>query len=317
MDSSLLDAEEKDNTLTLQNEFLRHLLLTQDSMKQEKSAGGQEGIPTVVIKPCPGMCMKTRTVNGEKVFINICYSENVPEPKDLTDDELLKVLESEDPTKFRIPMSIGEPHAELDKSGGGCTVYDVVINPNFFNKINTSELFKTFFLTIMCEGIESKYDVLLKRDWIFLKNRKSLGKLAEQHIRTKSTPLIVDMESTNQLPAEQPEKKNLIEEIQKQDEELNKKAPEPIFSIIQEPVEGYPEYLVAEISLPEIKTAQSVTLKLGEDRLLLTTRSHVYYMDIFLPYDLVQDDCGAQFDKESKVLTVTMPVKPKEIVQQI
>ena len=39
----------------------------------------------------------------------------VPEPKDLTDDELLQVLDSEDPTQFRIPMSIGEPHAEIDK----------------------------------------------------------------------------------------------------------------------------------------------------------------------------------------------------------
>ncbi|KAH9525176.1 PIH1 domain-containing protein 1 [Bulinus truncatus] len=306
MDSSLLAGEEN----VLENDFLKHLLLNQDNIRQQQKKAGHEGIPTVIIKPNPGMCMKTRTVNGEKVFINICYSENVPEPKDLTDDELLKVLESEDPTKFRIPMSIGEPHAELDKSGEGCTAYDVVVNPNFLAKIKNNELFKTFFLTIMCEGIESKYDVLLKRDWIFLKNRKSIGKLIEQHIRTKSTPLIVDMEG-DQLPVEQPEKRNLIEEIHKQDEELNKKAPEPVFSIIQEPAEGYPEFLVAEIALPNIKTAESLTLNIGEDRLLLTTRSHVYYMDIFLPFDLLQVECGAQFNRESKILTVTMPVKPK------
>ena len=40
----------------------------------------------------------------------------VPPTKDLTDDELLKVLESDDVTQFRIPMCIGEPHAEVDKS---------------------------------------------------------------------------------------------------------------------------------------------------------------------------------------------------------
>lgn len=40
----------------------------------------------------------------------------MPPAKDLTDSELLKVLDSDDLTQFRIPMSIGEPHAEIDKS---------------------------------------------------------------------------------------------------------------------------------------------------------------------------------------------------------
>ncbi|CAG5121803.1 unnamed protein product, partial [Candidula unifasciata] len=256
-------------------------------------------------------CMKTRTDTGEKVFINICHSEDVPEPKDLSDDELLKVLESEDPTQFRIPMSIGEPHVELDKTGGGCTAYDVIVHSNFLKKMDKSQLFKTFFLTIMCEGIEEKYNILLKRDWIFLKNRKFVGKLAEQNVRTKSKPLIMDMDSVgDQLPEEQPEKRNLITEVQEHEEMLIKKAPEPKFTIIQEPHEGYPEFLVAEIHLPNIKTAQSLTLDVGEDRLLLTTRSHVYHLDIFLPFDLISEECGAQFDRVSKVLTVTMPVKP-------
>jgi len=39
----------------------------------------------------------------------------VPAPKDISDEELLKLLETEDPSGFRIPMSLGEPHAELDK----------------------------------------------------------------------------------------------------------------------------------------------------------------------------------------------------------
>lgn len=33
----------------------------------------------------------------------------------MSDEELIKLLESDDPTGFRIPMSIGEPHAEIDK----------------------------------------------------------------------------------------------------------------------------------------------------------------------------------------------------------
>ncbi|BFZ25350.1 hypothetical protein BsWGS_28389 [Bradybaena similaris] len=282
MNEQFLNLENEDNVYT--DALFKRLLLqsgsngTGDPSSHVKTS---DGVPYIVIKLKPGFCMKTRTDTGEKVFINICQSGDVPEPKDISDDELLKVLESEDPTHFRIPMSIGEPHVELDKSGGGCTAYDVVVHSNVLKKLDASQLFKTFFLTIMCEGIEVKHNILLKRDWIFLKNRKCVGKLAAQNVRTKSKPLIMDMD----------------------------RAPEPKFTIIQEPHEGHPEFLVAEIHLPNIKTAQSLTLEIGEDRLLLTTRSHVYHLDIFLPFQLVSEECGAQFDRVSKVLTATMPVK--------
>ncbi|RUS76933.1 hypothetical protein EGW08_015306 [Elysia chlorotica] len=310
MSETILDqGDERDH---LSDDLLRRLLLnspSQGSVDTPQQVSG--GVPYVTIVPVPVMCLKTRTDKGEKVFINLCESGNVPEPKDLTDDELLQVLDSEDPTQFRIPMSIGEPHAEIDKSGSGCTAYDVVVNPKFMEKMKKSELFKTFFLTIMCEGIESKYDILLKRDWVVLKNRKCVGKMAEQQIRTKSKPLIMDMnnEVPDQLPSDQPEKRNLIEEVQQHEEDLMKRAPEPKFTIIQEPSEGHPDFLVAEIHLPNIKTAQSLTLDIGEDHLVLTTRSHTYHLDIFLPFNLVTEDCGAQFDRTTKILTVTMPVQ--------
>lgn len=62
----------------------------------------------------PGFCIKTNSSQG-KVFINICHSPSIPPPADVTEDELLQMLE-EDQAAFRIPMSLGEPHAELDAS---------------------------------------------------------------------------------------------------------------------------------------------------------------------------------------------------------
>lgn len=61
-----------------------------------------------------GFCIKTNSSEG-KVFINICHSPSIPPPVDVTEDELLQMLE-EDQAGFRIPMSLGEPHAELDAS---------------------------------------------------------------------------------------------------------------------------------------------------------------------------------------------------------
>jgi len=47
--------------------------------------------------------------------------------------------------------------------------------------------------------------------------------------------------------------------------------------------------------------AASLTLDIGEDRILLETRSNVYRLDIYLPFLLLQDDCTAQFNRGTKV----------------
>jgi hypothetical protein len=49
------------------------------------------------------------------------------------------------------------------------------------------------------------------------------------------------------------------------------------------------------------KATNSIELDIGEDRILLQTRSNVYYLDIYLPYDLIQEECGAQFNKKTRV----------------
>ena len=40
----------------------------------------------------------------------------VPSPKEITDEQLQSILQSGDPTQFRVPLSLGEPHIEKDNS---------------------------------------------------------------------------------------------------------------------------------------------------------------------------------------------------------
>lgn len=321
MDSSLLNSE-FDGDDALLGKLLMESGLNPSQLGMPQMEAGAEGsstvggVPVTRITPTPGFCVKLKTTSDEKVFINVCQSDKVPPTKDLSDDELLKILESEDMTQFRIPMCLGDPHAELDKSGGGCTVYDVIVHTDFIKKLQTNNLFQTFFLTISCEGIEEKYKTQLKREWVILKNRRCVGKLQEQTVRSKSKPFIMDMddraESASAVDAGR-KTTGLIQEVEESDrKEIEKKrAPEPKFSIMKEPAEGHPEFLVAEIHLPQVKTAQTITLDVGEDRILLETRSNVYHLDIYLPYNLVQEEVGAQFDRCTKILTLTMPVQPE------
>ena len=47
--------------------------------------------------------------------------------------------------------------------GKGCTVYDVVVNPSFFETMHSREILMGFFLTVVLEGLEAKYNISLDR----------------------------------------------------------------------------------------------------------------------------------------------------------
>lgn len=251
--------------------------------------------------PVPGFCLKTKTSKSEKVFLNICKSEEITPPKDITEEELIKLIEQQDAAdaafQFRVPMSLGEPHTELDNAAEACTAYDICVNPEFLKKLLEKPTFMGFFISIVIEGLEGKYDIKLDRNCKMLKNKKFMGKISEQFIRVKSKPLIAEVNSSENQKGQ--EQMNKIEEL---------KHITPKYRIVREPAEGEVEFLVAEIELPKIISAKSVTLDIGEDRILLSTRSGIYHLDIYLPYSLNQEECGSQFDKKTKVLTITMPV---------
>lgn len=250
--------------------------------------------------PKPGFCLKTKNSTEEKIFINICQSDQINAPKDISEQQLIKLIEQEDAAtaafQYRVPMSLGEPHSELDNSGCACVAYDVCINDEFLKKVNENSTFMGFLMSIVIEGLETKYSIKLDRNCKMLKNKKFLGKIQQQFVRVKSKPLISEVdksfESTKTSELSCKETKHAI----------------PNYKIIREPQEGKVEFLVAEIQLPQIISAKSIELDIGEDRILLNTRSGVYCLDIYLPYNLNQEECGAEFDKKSKVLTITMPV---------
>ncbi|GAB1606907.1 PIH1 domain-containing protein 1-like [Argonauta hians] len=307
-DSSLLNLGSDDPS------SYEKLLLDSIQNDPEASELFKSAAQFVQVTPRPGLCIKVKDEDNKKVFINLCQADNVPQPEEITDEKLMELLQSEVQTSYRVPMSLGEAHAELDKSGEACTVYDVVINPKFFEKLQKNELFRVFMVSISLEGLEEKYKLKLKRDsWVILKNKKFMGSIQPQNIRNRQKNNLISEvsgdgtnsgDNTQATPPPTP----LIKEVSSQ--AVKHTGEKPCYKLLKEPPKGHPEYIIAEVNLPKIKIATSLLLNVGGDRLLLETRSDVYLLDIFFPFDIVQDDCVAQFNRKSKVLTVTMPVVP-------
>lgn len=295
-----------DTKVDMENEdFYKNLLLG-----AAKDTPSSCSIPTLdstdgtLIVPQPGFVIKTKDEKDEKIFLNICSTDELPAPKDISEGELTKLIDDVDAMNFRVPIGLGNPHAEIDKNGKGCTVYDILINTRFFEKIQKSDYFMGFFMTVVYEGLEDKYKMSLSRDWVRLKNRKSFGQILPQRIRPKSKPIIQEMDSPCSV--------DTLREVSKKHISYETKSdlciPEPSHQIIFEPSVGKVEYLVIEISLPGVKSMLDTTLDVGDDRLILYVQRNKYHLDLKLPHCVDYESGGAQFNRKTKMLTITIPV---------
>ncbi|KAM9258066.1 LOW QUALITY PROTEIN: PIH1 domain-containing protein 1 [Morus bassanus] len=275
--SAELEAEEGDD------EALRRLLLqpqaTQDDEEPPPVA------PSHAVTPQPGLCVKTRA-GGAKVFVNVCHSREVPPPPPLSPPGLQRLLHAP-PTAagaFRIPMSLGEPHAELDRGGRGCTAYDVVVNSGFFRTLQADPLYLEFFLTVAMEGLSEKYGVELElTGWRVLKNRKFMGSILAQNIRARPRPHIQELEGPPGPPQ---------------------------FVVVAEPSSQHPQVLQARVLLPHAAGAGSLWLGLSEERLVLGgAEGGPPLLELGLPLPADPARCHACFHRRTKVLTVTMPLQ--------
>ncbi|XP_069695549.1 PIH1 domain-containing protein 1-like [Periplaneta americana] len=266
-----------------------------------------------MVIPTPGMCVKTRTKDGNKVFINVCHTKDLPAPKDVGDDELLEIWTSEEAdSSFRVPMSLGEGHEEVDKGGNPVIAYDVAINSDYFNKLENNKLFLSFFMTVAMEGLQEKYNIELEmKDYVILKNRRVLGKLHPHRVRQSGTKQPADPLIQEVSPPIATSHQPLIQEMTS----ATTFSQQPQYRIRREPPEAdFPEYLLAEFFMKDLTSSRDLTLDVGEDRIILDSPGQVgqqaYKLDVFIPYLIDQDKCLADFNTDTKILTLTLPVVP-------
>lgn len=147
-----------------------------------------------------GVCIKLITlINNQKFFINLCQSDAIPQPVDITGAELYAQIENVDqPTTYRIPMSISElRNVMLRDTPVQCC--DIVIHPQFLIKSQADELFGDFLIQVMIEAIDAKYSIQLDGGkCVTLKNRKHLGTLLRHRIQNRDIETVKDSTEADQ-----------------------------------------------------------------------------------------------------------------------
>jgi len=275
--------------------------------------------------------------SDEKFFINVCQAPEVPAPQDVTEEELIAILESPTPGSYRVPMSISEPRHTKDRSDKTVDVCDIAVNPKFLVKMQKSQLFNNFFLQIVAEALSEKYNVQINMEkTIILNNRKFIGTLVSHRVRNddvqRAQPAAAGPAAiTSQDTASTPDRSGkLVQEINEKDAAAIKSTRQVAggsqdlqYKLRARVRDDSVDEIHAEIYLPNcvsinsihwqkertIKvnalfkqvSSQEVSLDVGEDRILVESHRHGYVFDKFVNYRLQQDRAQALFDKTSKV----------------
>lgn len=322
------------------------LFLAQDEFAEEFNSMfaplAEQQLPSKVVKPVPGFCIKAfQEKNEKKIFINICHTDGIPAPSDITELELTDILQSDEPHSYKVPMSLSDPRLTTDRSGKQETACDIAVNSGFFKKIEKLGLFQNFFITLIFEALENKYDIEIQADtWLILKNRTVFGSLVSHRIQDRDAQRVKDFnegrsdtagDPSNLLDGGAPSKKPLIEELpanykhpkahEKGDagdsgiynpdpvklsiSRANSSKPE--HKLLQEIIDGEVTRLIAQFQLPDCTSAKELTLDVNDDRLILECRKRGYLFDGFVNVAIDADKVTSQFDLETKTLTVELP----------
>ncbi|XP_063990224.1 PIH1 domain-containing protein 1 [Diachasmimorpha longicaudata] len=264
--------------------------------------------PSVVVRPHPGICIKTKTDTGDKIFVNVCHTKEIPPPEDISDDKLDKLLEEDTPS-WCIPMSIGHEHMESDKSGSSCPTYDVAINTKFFDTCQEKKHFFAFAILTILSAIGEKYDkVVDSENYVVLKNRKVVGKLHDHRVAKRQPKYSSQTSASSPLIQEIPEEKTSKSKDEKSGAVRVDVVNSSQYVIFKKPREGKTEKLIGYFKLPPQCFKDEIRADIGEDRIVIEVSCHNYLVDIFVPFSIDQSSVTASLNADLNILQLDMPV---------
>ncbi|KAF7410574.1 hypothetical protein HZH68_004955 [Vespula germanica] len=256
----------------------------------------------IIIHPLPGVCVKTKTDTGEKVFLNICTTTKIPEPEDISEEKLISLLDEETPA-YSIPMS-----------GTLCVTHDVAINKNYFEKCQTKHSFWLFTISVIIEGVSHKFGRSLdSKTCIILKNRKVMGTIQSQRIDdrearkvlpTPKKPLIQEISSSSKSDCN---RSATVVSLQNNREEFTTNN----YVILKEPLKGIARRLIGLFYIPKGVSSKDLNVLVDADHIIITTNENNFAYDVYIPYTIKLDETESFFDKDYRVLRLNMPIENK------
>ena len=305
----------------------------------------ERGVKCIFLRPQPGHVVKTRHADGNhetgsvdkngfsensklggKAFINVCWDPNVakPESQQAVDGTTRKCG-----LRWSVQYCQSHPRRESDGKGVPCDVYDVIFHPEAGILATKDPRVKDLLNTTALDAIEKAFGVKLDRRNLKFPKLKYKGRFRPTVIRepfgTKTPDSSTELQTKNDDTVDtlpeliQPRQlSNKVDMVDLKDPEYTLKYKnthsdlDPALGVLPPPSDPCrPTELIVEIYLPEMSSAKGVDLDVLERQLTLhCVEPQPYHLALRLPYPVDEEAGAAKFDKSTRKLIVTLPVKP-------
>ena len=309
-------------------------------------------------KPTPGFCIKSekynikRPGNRQKVFINICSYDEVPEPK------------SDSNNMWSLPHLLNKGRHDQDKNKKVCTTFDVVFNSKAIKLSNENIAFKKFVCDTAINGINNQLlakteekissDFVVKTKFNYkglevayinihslnkgeMDDRKEPNEFHKTEImkevekiknESKKEDKKEEEDDDEEKVYDQPDVGEINKDIKIQKEiDINNKV--PIYKIkysntfdinnffyqpegVNEVQENY-KRMIIDIETPRMNSAGDAELEVDIKQLKFSYKD-IYKLDIALPIEIKKETVRAKFDKTKKILSISADINRKEVV---
>ncbi|XP_050304870.1 protein kintoun [Anthonomus grandis grandis] len=310
----------------------------EEEVAQIERERGQE---VTFLHPNAGYVIKTSLNGTQKCFINICSNDNIKKPSSSP-----SVKDGARGLQWSVPHSLSPPHEDIDNKGVRCQVFDVLFHPDTLHLASNNKDFRGMVNNVALEALESNFHVSLDK-----KNLK-FPKISYKGMKRAT----IMRKPSKQRPSEKtPEEQEMFDKIfaeidshrsPKKGSSVKKSKPKrtssdeskcsyttPKYSIkhrshieMQEFTEdrlcklnsAIPKELIVEIDLPLLKCSSDMDLDVTEKTVqLISEKPAKYKLNLTLPYQVIESNGTAKFDKDLKKLIITLPVNRKTVYEPV
>ncbi|TMW69026.1 hypothetical protein Poli38472_001182 [Pythium oligandrum] len=299
----------------------------------------------MLIKPLPGFVVKTKWLETQKVFVNVCSSDKLAPP---SSTQVAKSAQTTGGTSWHLPYSVGPERMEADKGGARVITYDVCFHTRTLQFATTQRPFRDMVIGTCLDAVEAQLrqfhrepQGVLSRNHHVLKGvlyksgdpvtmclKKEVEKPATITKKGAEETITTSKDEETEAPSP-PKEEPLMKEVSTVKTKTTATTPSlktlsyqliyrGQFEMMDHmqghvgdapPASRRPKELVVEIAFPQHTSAKGIDLDVN-DTMVRVTAAEYAPLTITLPFAVVEAQGSAKFDKKARKLVVALPVQP-------
>lgn len=297
-----------------------------------KQFEAERGIDVKFINPEPGFVIKSIANGNQKIFINVAKCDNIEKP---TSQSGIDVKTGEKGLHWSIPYVQSKPKHDFDKNKVICAVFDVIYHSDTLHLAKKNPAFRKLVIETAYDAVRTTFDLTLdsiknlkfpKLNYKGVPTPVVVRKSTSEHdykksfIGNESNQHINNNSNHGNDNEQQPKRK----EAKSMQAVANDEYAVPKYEIIhRRHIEMHefteeldaklnvtvPKELIIKIHLPLLHSSKDVVLDVNIKSIYMHCDMPAKYkLTINLPFDVDKELGKAQFDNQTKILALTLPV---------